>query len=114
MANEKTGLDKATVRRFEKSETQLDSLYEEIGGLSKKKPDEPVNKFKLKFVNQVLNDANEILGQSYRPFADFKYFNEEDLPTSSDVVMMLSRILEEHGYMGTTTYARSEEFTIGS
>lgn len=77
---------------FEKAEEQLLSFYREIGSISRKKPGEPLNKFKLGFINQTLNKANEILGEQYRPFPDFTIFDiEGSLPTASDVVMMLDQ-----------------------
>lgn len=86
-------IDVAKVEEFEKTETQLKGFYDEISLLSKKKPDDPVNKFKLKLINQVLGSANSLLGEVYRPFPDFQLFEEENLPTTSDVVVMLSQYL---------------------
>ena len=86
-------MDEKLIDRFEKCEGKLEALYDEIGLLSKKKPTDAVSKFKLKFINAVVTDANDILGESYRPFADFDVFDEDDCPTSSDVVMILSQYL---------------------
>ena len=77
--------------RFEKTETQLDGMFDEMSLLSKKKPDGAINKFKLRFINQVLHSTNEILGDEHKPFPDFDEFSEDELPTASDVVMMLSQ-----------------------
>jgi hypothetical protein len=80
---------------FEKNHKQLQSFYREIGLISKKKPSEPLNKFKLGFINQVLVTVNQLLGEEYRPFPDFTTFDVEgSLPTASDVVMMLSQYLK--------------------
>ena len=79
---------------FEKIEGQLKGLYEEIGLLSKKKPDDAVNMFKLEFINQVLTDANSVLDEEYMPFDTFTTFDEDNLPTNSDVVMVLSQYLK--------------------
>jgi hypothetical protein len=49
------------VIQFEKVQTQIKGLYNEIGILSKKNPNDAVNKFKLKFINQSLIEANDIL-----------------------------------------------------
>jgi len=81
------------VSEFEQRQAQLQSLYTEIGALSKKKPDDAVNQFKLRFVNQVLEQANSILGEANRPFADFLHFDSDDMPTNSDVVLVLSQYL---------------------
>ncbi len=81
------------ISEFEQLQAQLQSLYTEIGALSKKKPDDAVNEFKLKLINQVLEKANSILGEQNRPFDDFLHFNLDDVPTNSDVVLILSQYL---------------------
>lgn len=70
---------------------QIESMYVEISILSKKKPDGPVNKFKLKFINGVLKTVNKLMGEEYMPFSDFDGFDEDALPTVSDVVFILSQ-----------------------
>jgi hypothetical protein len=87
-------LDPAVIREFEQLEVQLNTFYEELSILSKKTPDGPLNKFKLKFVNDTLNKANVILGDTHRPFPDFELFSDADLPSSSDAVLMLSHYLK--------------------
>jgi hypothetical protein len=69
------------------------TLRFEFRELSSKKPNDQVNKFKLKYVNQAIEAANEVL-QDNKPYADFDKFSEEDLPTNSDVLMMLSLYLD--------------------
>jgi len=78
---------------FEKLQAQLEGLYNEISALSKKSQNDALNKFKLKFVNQILTESNILLEDDYRPFADFSTFDENDLPTNSDVAMMLTQYL---------------------
>lgn len=78
---------------FEKAQTQLQGIYDEMSALSKKKPDDAVNKFKLKFINQVLIETNKILKDDYVPFPDFDHFEADDLPTNSDIVVILSQYL---------------------
>lgn len=78
---------------FEKSQAQLQALFEEMSTLSKKKPDDAVNKFKLRFINQVITTSNTLLNDEYIPFSDFDRFDEDDLPTNSDVVIILSQYL---------------------
>lgn len=79
---------------FDATEEQIKGIYEEIGLLSKKKPDSPINKFKLKFINQILEKTNELLQADYLPFPDFTGFEEDDLPSASDVVLILSQYLK--------------------
>jgi len=88
-------MTKKEVESFLKLQPQAQSAYEEISILSKKKPDDPVNKFKLKFINDMLSIANELLGDSLKPFPEsFELFDDDDLPTNSDVVFMLVHYLE--------------------
>lgn len=82
------------IEKFYKIQGQLEALHEEIGILSKKKPDDAVNVFKLRFINQVLTEANSILDGEYIPFVGFSTFDEDTLPTNSDVVMILSQYLK--------------------
>lgn len=81
------------IETFEKIQAQLKAFHEEIGMLSKKKPDGGINPFKLKLVNTVLEKANALLGKKYKPFVDFKIFNSDDIPTNSDVVTILAQYL---------------------
>lgn len=78
---------------FEKINAQLEGLHIEISSLSKKSQNDTLNKFKLKFVNQALKESNGILGSSYKPFSDFEEFDEDDLPTNSDVTLILGQYL---------------------
>jgi len=81
------------IHNFEKIQVQLDGLYIEISVLSKKSQNDALNKFKLKFVNQALIEANLILGDKYMPFNDFEKFEDVDLPSNSDVNLVLNQYL---------------------
>lgn len=87
-------MNKRDVDIFEKLSIQILSIYEEISLLSKKNPNDAVNKFKLKFVNQLIAESNIFLTEKYRPFSNFSSFNEDDLPQNSDVVFILSQYLQ--------------------
>lgn len=76
-------MNRANVDTFEKISGQLLSIYEEISLLSKKSPNDAVNKFKLKFVNKLLLQSNDYLGEMYKPFDDFDSFDEDDIPQNS-------------------------------
>jgi hypothetical protein len=39
--------------------------------------------------------ANDVLGKEYRPFDDFAQFDSDDVPTTSDVAMVLSQYMKE-------------------
>jgi hypothetical protein len=69
--------------------------------LSKKSPDGAINKFKLRFINQLIEEANSFLGEFYKPFGDFERFQEDDIPFNSDVVLIVSqyiKCLEKYKY----------------
>lgn len=82
------------ISRFERLEAQLTQLHTEMGGLSKSKPDNLINGFKLRIVNELLGDANELLEQKYRPLVGFIIFDEAELPSNSDVLLVLGQYLE--------------------
>ena len=87
-------MNEQQVETFLKLKPQLKSAYDEISLLSKKKPTDALNKFKLKFINSILARANEVLGEKYKPFPDeFDLFNEDDMPNNGDVVFILSHYL---------------------
>jgi hypothetical protein len=87
-------MNSADVDRFEKLSGQLLGLYEEMSLLSKKNPNDAVNKFKLKFINRQLAESNALLAGKYRPYEDFEVFSEDDVPQNSDVVFILSQYLQ--------------------
>jgi hypothetical protein len=84
---------KHTDEKIEKTQSQIKSLYEEIGLLSKKSPNMPLNKFKIRFINSIISDANKLLTEKNKPLKEFESFNEDDLPNNSDVVMILAQYL---------------------
>lgn len=81
------------VSSFEKIQVQVESLYIELSALAKKAPNNSLNVFKLKFVNKAINEANLLLGRAYLPFEDFDQFEVDDVPTNSDVAMILGQYL---------------------
>lgn len=89
----KAGLKGADVAGFEKVNAQLEGVYDEITSLSKKSPNDGVNKFKLRLVNKILEDANLILDNIHKPFDDFTVFDEDTLPSNSDVAFILAQYL---------------------
>ena len=73
------------VESLEKIAGQIDGLNKEIGGLAKKSQNDAVNKFKLRIINAIIKDANDVLGPKYQPIAGFEAFDADDVPTNSDV-----------------------------
>lgn len=87
-------MNEEEVELFIKCYAQAQSIYNEITALAKKKPNEAVNKFKLRFINQILENANQLLKENYKPFPDFEKFEEDEIPTTSDITMMFAQYLE--------------------
>lgn len=82
------------VELFEKVRPQLEGFCHELRELAKKKPDGGINKFKLQIINEKLDEANLLLTGKFKPFKDFGRFDQDSLPTNSDVVLILSQYLE--------------------
>jgi len=82
-----------SIDRFEKIQAQLQSLYEEIGVLSQKRPGDALNKFKLSFLNSIIEEVNRFLPEEYIPFSSFEGFEEDALPSNSDAVFIISQYL---------------------
>ena len=78
---------------FLKTKSQIKTMYKEISELSKKKPNDAVNIFKLNLINKILKDANQLLKDNYKPFDGFEIFDEDKLPSNSDVTIVLSQYL---------------------
>jgi hypothetical protein len=83
------------VKALEKLITQLTGMHAEITQLVKKSPNDGLNKFKLSLVNKVLADASSILVGKYVPFDGFSEFDVDDLPTNSDVALVLSQYIDQ-------------------
>jgi len=81
------------VHLFEKVQSQLEGILSEITILAKKSPNDGVNKFKLKFINEILAGGNGVLGKTYKPLESFEQFDEDDIPSNSDVTFILSQYL---------------------
>ena len=81
------------VDKFEKAVAQLEALHSEISVLLKKSPNDGLNEFKLRLVNSVLQEANSLLGDTYKPFPDFLTFDQDAVPSNSDVTFILAQYL---------------------
>lgn len=83
------------VESLEKVIGQLLAAHSEIAILAKKSPSDSLNSFKLKMINRVIKTSNSVLGKKYKPFEGFEQFDDEDLPSNSDVTMILAQYMEE-------------------
>lgn len=81
------------IDEFETLQGQLQAFHKEMGALVKKSPNDALNKFKLGMVNSVLKKSNTLLERNRLPFADFELFDEAALPSTSDVLIMISQYL---------------------
>ena len=80
----------ADIKKYEMLEKLLASIYTEMKEFSKKKPDEPLNKFKVKHINRVLEQVKEIMKNE--PTNEFLDLLEEDsLPSNSDSVLIIGQ-----------------------
>ena len=71
----------------------LRAQKQEFDLLSKKKSDGTLNKMKIKMVNRVLEPLNELLkNEPSHKFLDV--LNEDEMPTNSDVVLIISQYEE--------------------
>lgn len=98
------------INQFEKTQSQLEGLLTEITVLAKKSPNDGVNKFKLKFINEIIINGNKILGKTYKPLDSFESFKEDDLPTNSDITFILSQYLNCFEKMRSDNIYRYQEY----
>jgi hypothetical protein len=87
-------MKRADIDLFEKLEAQLEGFHQEILTLVKKSPNDAVNTFKLNFLNAILSQCNQLLGEKYKPFADFEVFSSDDMPSNSDVSFVVAQYIE--------------------
>ncbi|MBT1699465.1 hypothetical protein KK083_21385 [Fulvivirgaceae bacterium PWU4] len=80
----------AEVDQFLMLSKLMEAVYEEMKDFSKKKPDEPLNKFKVKNINRVLLQVKDMLkSQPTSQFLDL--LNDESLPTNSDAILVIGQ-----------------------
>ncbi len=81
---------KENIENFSLLKDMLDAQKEEFDLLSKKKSDDHLNEMKIKMVNRVLEPLNKLLeNEPSHHFLDI--LNKEDMPTHSDVVLIISQ-----------------------
>jgi hypothetical protein len=99
-------ISKSEVDELEVLIGQLFSLHTEMTGLTKKSATDAVNAFKLKLINKTLSRCNALLGDAYKPFKDFAAFDSDDVPSNSDVTLMVGQ------YQEAIEYFRSEHIAL--
>jgi hypothetical protein len=98
------------INLFEKTQAQLEGLLTEVTILSKKSPNDGVNKFKLKFINEIISSSNKLLGKTYKPLDSFEQFEEDDLPSNSDVTFILTQYLNCFEKMRADNITREKRY----
>ena len=86
---------KADIEQLEKVINQLEALHNEIAQLARKSPNDGLNTFKLRLVNKTLAAANALLLARYKPFDDFDQFEADELPSNSDVTMIIAQYMKQ-------------------
>ena len=87
-------MKRTQIDELEKLIGQLESFYKELAVLSKKSPNDAVNKFKLRFVNMTLKNCNAFLCKKYKPFDDFNQFDMDDVPSNSDLTFIIAQYMQ--------------------
>jgi hypothetical protein len=85
-------MKKEEIERYEELLSKLVSIKNDIAQLSSKKPSDQLNKFKIKYINDVLAKVNSLIGKD-KPYDDFDIFDEVALPTNSDALMIINLYL---------------------
>ena len=86
-------MNEKDVDTFEMLNAQLKGLHTEIQTLAKKSANDSVNLFKLRLINAVLEKTNAFLNDAQKPIEYFSRFDENDMPSNSDVLIVLSQYL---------------------
>ena len=85
-------MKKEEIERYEELLSKLVSIKNDIAQQSSKKPSDQLNKFKIKYINDVLAKVNSLIGKD-KPYDDFDIFDEVALPTNSDALMIINLYL---------------------
>src|ERR1039458_1565063 len=96
--------NESDVEAFIKLERQLQFSRKEIAELSKKKPNDGVNKFKLGHLNTMLRSANKLLSDDL-PLQGFTEFDVDQVPSNSDVLFVLAQYTDAiYRFRGRNTH----------
>lgn len=88
-------MDREQIEQLEKVTGKIEGLHREITLLAKKSSTDGLNNFKLGLVNGALSAANEILDDEHQPLDGFSQFDADDVPSNSDITVVLAIYLEE-------------------
>lgn len=80
------------VDQYELLNPLLTGIYMEMQELSKKKPDSPLNTFKVNAINRILEPIKDMLKrENTQAFLDV--LDIDEMPTNSDVVLVLNQYM---------------------
>jgi hypothetical protein len=103
-------MNKTQAIEFDKLFEQIESVYLELGKLSHKNPDGVINPFKLKIINGLIANANLYFQEDNLPINGFTSFDEDQIPSNSDVVFIFSQYLNKLDFFKF----QNTEFSLGS
>ncbi|MDN3686791.1 hypothetical protein [Cyclobacterium jeungdonense] len=99
----------AEIEKYKMLSELIDSLIAETKELSKKKPDEALNKLKIKMINRVLDQLKEIL--KTQPTIEFlDLLDENELPSNSDAVLILGQFRAAMDRFRKTYYGKTSNY----
>lgn len=79
-------------QKFDMVAPMLGSAHKEMSELSKKKQDGVLNELKVRYINRLLAEARDALGDD-PSLAFVELLDEEELPQNSDAVLVLGQWL---------------------
>lgn len=98
-----------SVVKFDMLFPMLQSDLNEIRELSKKKQDEPLNKFKVKTINKKLEQVKTILAKE--PTNEYlELLDEDTFPSNSDAVLMISQFIKAMEQFKQKFYYRIDSY----
>lgn len=103
-----TYISQKDVNQYELLNPLIHGIYNEFQDLSKKKPEAALNTYKVKVVNRVLEPIKELLAnEEVIHFLDI--LDIDDLPTNSDVILILNQYLKALKMFYNKYYENSPE-----
>jgi len=99
----------AEVIKFEMLEKLINSSFIEMKEFSKKKPDDPLNKFKVTSINRILEPIKKLLENE--PTSSFLDLLDEDtIPSYSDSILIISQFQSAMRQFKNTFHGRTSKY----
>jgi len=100
----------AEIDTFEMLEKLLNSSYLEMKQFSNKKPDELLNKFKVKSINRILEPIKLVMRNE--PTAAFlDLLDEDEIPSNSDAILIIAQFQAAMRQFKATYFGSTEQFS---